>query len=135
MFTFKISRRPAIIFPHRYMSYIFYGDRSANDFHLPVYETVYRRSIEEREEFWADLAKDVHWHKPCERVMDTSDKHFTKWFTGGQINMAYNCLDRHILEGRGSMTCFFEESAYTGHRRSWTYQEVYERSGRLASVF
>ena len=116
-------------------SYIFYGDRSANDFRLPKYEAIYKRSVEDHEGFWADLANDVHWYRNFDSVLDKSNKHISKWFNGGQINMAYNCLDRHILQGLGSQVCFFEESAYTGHRRSWTYQEVYENTGRLASVF
>jgi hypothetical protein len=125
------SARP---FSGKAHDFIYYGAKSANDFHSPEYEAFYQRSIHDKEQFWSDLAQDVHWHKPFDSVLDTSKEHFTRWFEGGQINIAYNCLDRHILEGKGNQTCFYEESAYTGHTKTWTYQEVYEQSGRLASV-
>lgn len=48
--------------------------------------------------------------------------------------MAYNCLDRHILSGHGKSICFYEESAYTGLKREWTYEQVYQEVGRLATV-
>ena len=66
--------------------------------------------------------------------MDTSDKYFTKWFPGGEINIVYNCLDRHVEAGNGQADCFYEESVYTGLKKTWTYSEVYEQCGRLASV-
>lgn len=48
--------------------------------------------------------------------------------------MAYNCLDRHVEAGNGDRICFFEDSVYTGTQRAWTYLEVMQQSGRLASV-
>ena len=80
------------------------------------------------------MASEVHWHRPFDTVLDSNNEHFPKWFAGGKLNIAYNCLDRHIQAGHGSDVCFFEESAYTGKSRAWTYQEVYDQSGRLASV-
>ena len=53
---------------------------------------------------------------------------------GGLTNIAYNCLDRHVLAGEGERVCFFEDSVYTGTQRSWTYAQVLEKSGRLATV-
>lgn len=49
--------------------------------------------------------------------------------------MSYNCLDVHVNAGRGDHICFIEDSAYTGHKRKWTYKEVHNRVGRLASIF
>ena len=48
--------------------------------------------------------------------------------------MAYNCLDRHVLAGEGDRVCFYEDSVYTGLQRAWTYREVLEQSGKLATV-
>lgn len=47
-----------------------------------------------------------------------------RWYQGGETNMAYNCLDRHVKAGEGERVCFFEDSVYTGVQRPWTYAEV-----------
>jgi acetyl-CoA synthetase len=59
------------------------------------YDSLYKKSIENREEFWAAEAKKLDWFKKWDKVLDDSDKPFYKWFTGGQINIIYNALDRH----------------------------------------
>ena len=59
------------------------------------YETLYKKSIENREEFWATEAKRLDWFKKWDKVLDDSNKPFYKWFTGGQINIIHNALDRH----------------------------------------
>jgi propionyl-CoA synthetase len=81
-----------------------------------------QRSIDDQRGFWTEKAQDVHWHKPFDNVLDDSDIRFPKWFVGGQTNMSYNCLDRHIEEGRGDMPCFFEISAYTGVEETYSYK-------------
>jgi propionyl-CoA synthetase len=81
------------------------------------------------------LAGQVGWHKKYTKVLDDSDPYLHRWFPDGEINIAWNCLDRHVKEGLGGLIAFFEESAYTGHKRAWNYQEVLDHSGRLASVF
>ena len=57
-----------------------------------------------------------------------------RWFPDGKGNMAYNCLDRHVKDGFGDRVCFYEDSVYTGKQRAWTYKEVMEESGKLATV-
>jgi len=57
-----------------------------------------------------------------------------RWYKGGMTNIAYNCLDRHVLARDGENVCFFEDSVYTGKTKSWTYQEVMEQSGKVATV-
>ena len=54
------------------------------------------------------------WAKPYTSVLNDSDVRFPKWFPGGEINITYNAIDRHIEEGRGDMPAFIEISAYTG---------------------
>ena len=67
-------------------------------------------------------------------VRDVKDIRFPKYFIGGKINITHNALDRHINEGRGDMPCFFEVSAYTGVDKTYTYSEVRDEVGRLATV-
>ena len=59
------------------------------------YESLYKRSITDREGFWADEAKKLKWFKKWNKVLDDSEKPFYKWFTGGKINIVQNAIDRH----------------------------------------
>ena len=74
------------------------------------------------------------WWRPFTTVIDTSDQYMHRWYKGGTINIAWNCLDRHVNNGEGDRVCFFEDSVYTGTERAWTYSEVLNRSGRLATI-
>lgn len=115
--------------------YIRYPDAiCANDFENPQHEELYRASIENQETFFASEAENVHWFRRWTKTIDTSHQYLHRWFKGGLTNIAYNCLDRHVLAGEGDRVCFFEDSVYTGTQRSWTYSQVLERSGRLATV-
>ena len=114
--------------------YITYGDRSCNDFKNPKLEAIYKSSIEDKPAFFAKLAENVHWHKKFTKIIDDSDKYLHRWFPDGEINISFNCLDRHVNDGNGDLVAFYEESAYTGKKKSWTYKQVLENTARLASV-
>ena len=76
----------------------------------------------------------MHWYRRWDQTIDTTDQYLHRWFKGGMTNIAYNCLDRHVAAGEGDRVCFYEDSAYTGHERAWTYSEVMRESGKLATV-
>jgi len=76
----------------------------------------------------------VFWYRRWKKVIDTTDRYKHRWYKGGLTNIAYNCLDRHVEAGDGDNVCFYEDSAYTGTQRAWSYREVMEQSGRLATV-
>ena len=63
---------------------------------LEKYEAMYRQSVERPEEFWAEAARELHWFKPWSSVISGEGMH-AKWFEGGQLNLSYNCVDRHAL--------------------------------------
>lgn len=90
----------------------------------------------------------MHWFKPYTTVLDDSQNYFSdrpgdlaknpvkyRWFADGEINISYNCLDRHVEAGHGDRVCFYQDSVYTGVQKAWTYKEVLEQVGRLASVY
>jgi propionyl-CoA synthetase len=60
-----------------------------------TYADTYRRSLDDREGFWAEQAQLIDWHKPFEQVCDNSNPPFTRWFVGGQTNLCHNAVDRH----------------------------------------
>src|SRR5690349_17460950 len=62
---------------------------------LSTYDELYKWSLENREEFWSDLAKELHWFQPWNTVFEWTEKPFFKWFSGGKFNIVYNCLDRY----------------------------------------
>ena len=62
------------------------------------YEEVYRRSVEEPEAFWAEEAHRIYWHVPPKQVLDYSNPPFRRWYVGGQTNLCYNAVDRHLVE-------------------------------------
>jgi acetyl-CoA synthetase len=62
---------------------------------IKEYDDLYRYSIENREKFWAEQADYLHWYQKWDKVLDSSNPPFYKWFTGGKINIVHNALDRH----------------------------------------
>ena len=64
------------------------------------YEKLYRQSLDDPETFWGDVANELHWFQPWDTVTEWNEP-FVKWFVGGKTNIAYNCLDFQIEQGRG----------------------------------
>ncbi len=73
------------------------------------YEQMHRRSVEDPEGFWGEAAKDLHWFKPWDSVLEWNMPD-AKWFVGGKTNLCYNCLDRQVNAGLGDKTAIVWES-------------------------
>jgi len=84
------------------------------------FEQVYRRSLEQPEEFWAQAAAEIDWVQPWERVLDDSRAPFYRWFAGGRLNTCYNALDRHVERGRADQLALIYDSPVTGTVRTFT---------------
>jgi acetyl-CoA synthetase len=85
---------------------------------------LYERAAADRLGFWADQARELlHWHKPFTRTLDWTNAPFAKWFDDGELNVAYNCLDRHVLAGNGDRVAIHWEGE-PGDSRSITYAEL-----------
>ncbi|MEN9748026.1 MAG: hypothetical protein RLZZ603_718 [Actinomycetota bacterium] len=84
---------------------------------------IYEEAQQDRLAFWAKQANLLHWHKPFTHILDWNDAPFARWFHDGQLNVAYNCLDRHVLEGRGDRVAIHFEGE-PGDTRSYTYSEL-----------
>ncbi len=72
------------------------------------YDKLYRQSIDHPDEFWGGVARELHWFKPWDKVLNW-ELPFAKWFVGGKTNLSYNCIDRHIAAGRGNKTAILWE--------------------------
>jgi propionyl-CoA synthetase len=97
------------------------------------YEDEYRRSIEQPEEFWAVQARLIHWHKPPQKILEYTNPPFRKWFAGGETNLCYNAIDRHLAE-RGEQPAIIAVSTETGVERTLTYRELHREVNVFAAV-
>jgi acetyl-CoA synthetase len=95
------------------------------------YETLYKQSIEDPEGFWAEAARDLHWFKPWDKVLEWNLP-CAKWFVGGQLNLSYNCVDRHALGSRHDKTAIIWEGE-PGEVRRLTYAELLAEVQKFAS--
>lgn len=89
-----------------------------------VKEEAYERAASDREAFWAEAAERLSWDTKWDQVLDWSDPPFAKWFVGGRINAAYNCVDRHVEEGRGDKVAFHFVGEPVDDERDITYAEL-----------
>ena len=69
-------------------------------------EEAYARAAADREGFWAEQAERLTWDQKWDRVLDWDNPPFAKWFVGGRLNAAYNCVDRHVEAGHGDKVAF-----------------------------
>lgn len=85
---------------------------------------LYQAASADRLGFWAQQSRELlHWHKPFTEVLDWSNPPFAKWFADGTLNVSYNCLDRHVNEGRGDRIALHFEGE-PGDSRAITYAEL-----------
>ena len=100
---------------------------------MPTYRDFHRRSIAEREAFWAEQAKLVHWNKPSSRVLDYSRPPFARWYVGGETNLCYNAVDRH-LGARGDQKALVWISTEVDKTQSFTYRQLHAEVNRVAAM-
>ncbi|MCH8076233.1 MAG: propionate--CoA ligase [SAR324 cluster bacterium] len=97
------------------------------------YQQFFRRSIEDKEAFWAEQAEDIYWHRRWDRVLDYDRPPFSRWFVGGETNTCYNCVDRH-LEARGDQKAIVWISTEVNKTETLTYRQLHEQVNRYAAV-
>ncbi len=97
------------------------------------YEELYRKSIEEPDAFWAEEAQRIYWHKQPEQVLDYSTPPFRRWFVGGETNLCYNAVDRHLVD-RPDQLALVAISTETNVTREITYRELYREVNAFAAV-
>ena len=74
--------------------------------HANLKAEAYERAAEDRESFWAEQAERLDWDQKWDRVLDWDNPPFAKWFVGGRLNAAYNCVDRHVEAGHGDRVAY-----------------------------
>ena len=94
---------------------------------------LYDEARADRLGFWADRARELHWHRPFTETLDWTNPPFARWFADGELNVAYNCLDRHVLAGNGDRVALHWEGE-PGDTRSLTYAELTREVKRAANM-
>ena len=99
---------------------------------LEHYELLYREAEEDPEKFWGEIAGELHWFRKWDKVLEW-DTPWAKWFVGGQINLSYNCLDRHVATWRRNKAAIIWEGE-PGEVRTFTYQQLLTEVSKFANV-
>jgi acetyl-CoA synthetase len=84
-------------------------------------------------EFWANQARQLHWHEPFTKTLDWNDAPFAKWFADGKINASFNALDRHVLAGHGDRIALLFEGE-PGDTKSYSYHELLTETMKAANA-
>jgi propionyl-CoA synthetase len=100
---------------------------------MTVYADFHRRSIEDRDGFWAEQARLIDWEHPFERVCDHANPPFARWFVGGRTNLCHNAVDRH-LAARADQNALIFVSTETGQERVYSFRELHAEVQRMAAL-
>ena len=93
----------------------------------------YRRSIDERDAFWAEQARLIDWQTEPRQICDYSRPPFAQWYVGGMTNLCHNAVDRHVSE-RGGQPALIAISTETDSERVYSYAELHREVQRMAAV-
>jgi acetyl-CoA synthetase len=94
----------------------------------------YERAAADRLGFWEEQAGRLDWDRRWDNVLDWENPPFAKWYVGGRLNAAYNCVDRHVEAGRGEKVAFHWVGEPEGDERSITYAELQDEVCRAANA-
>ncbi len=108
---------------------------NANYKSLKDYSEEHKRSLKENDVFWSEKAERIEWFEKWKKV---SDIDFTlpkiEWFIGGKLNVSYNCIDRHIKNGKGDAIAFYWEGNDPSESKKLTYNQLYDKVCRFSNV-
>lgn len=110
------------------------------DTEAPVshYAETYQHSLSDPESFWLEAARRIDWTREPTQALNRQNPPFYRWFPDGELNTAYNALDRHVEAGRGEQTALIYDSPVTGTVRHYSYAELTDKvaqfAGALASL-
>ncbi len=99
------------------------------------YQEEYRKSVENPESFWADIASHFHWNKPWDKVLEWNFQTAkTQWFQGAQLNITENCIDRHLKTQPHATAILWESNNPKEPSVAYTYQQLHEKVNQLSHV-
>lgn len=99
---------------------------------LAQYHKMYNESVKNPQKFWAKIAEELYWSRRWKKVLEWKNPH-AKWFSGGKINLSYNCLDRHLASWRRNKAAIIWEGE-NGETATWTYQQLHSQVCKFSNV-
>ena len=99
---------------------------------MTAYADFHRRSIEDRDGFWAEQAQRITWHTPPAQICDYSNPPFARWFVGGTTNLCHNAVDRHLVD-RPHQNALIAVSTETNTERAYTFTELHKEVQCMAA--
>lgn len=103
--------------------------------HENAYDVAYRRATDPttRDDFWREHSHMVDWVRKPSIILDQTRKNFPLWFKDGELNMSYNCIDRHLKDSASQMALIWE-SPVTNQCKTYTFTELYYHVSKLAGL-
>ncbi len=101
---------------------------------LEEYKTLYKKSVDDPDGFWAEQAKELEWFKKWDKVSEWDfNKPELKWFIGGKLNVSYNCLDRHLAT-KGNKAALIWQGEPLEESKTYTFQQLHYHVCKFANV-
>ncbi len=114
---------------------VVYPDPSiAINSHVPDADALRAEALADPDKFWADRANELEWFKPWNEVLDRSKAPFFKWFTGAEVNIVHNCLDRHLKGPNKNKLALIWQSEDGQERRTFSYFSLNRQVNMMANV-
>jgi acetyl-CoA synthetase len=99
------------------------------------YNSLYQESIDNPDNFWADIANRISWYSKWDHVSDVDfNKGIIRWFENAKLNASYNCLDRHVESGHGDQNALIWEGNNPKSDKTYTYKELLLEVSKFANV-
>lgn len=98
------------------------------------YAEVFQSWQNDPEGFWAEAAKEIDWFSPATKIFDPTEGVYGRWFTGATCNTCYNCVDRHVENGRADQAAIIYDSPITGNKKTFTYRDLLIETQALGKV-
>ena len=108
-------------------------DSVVKNANVKEYNELYKKSITQREQFWAEQAENLEWYKKWDKVLDTSNKPFYKWFVGAKTNIIHNAIDRHLKTWRRNKLAYIWEGE-NGDVRTFSYHALNREVSKFANI-
>lgn len=96
------------------------------------YQNFYKNSIENSEQFWSEQANQLEWFKAPEQIISKDKYNYTQWFSDGQLNLSYLCIDKHINDGYGAQDAVIYDSPVTHTKQHISFNQLHHEVSKLA---
>ena len=106
----------------------------AAESHVPDPDALRAEALADPAAFWADRARELEWFKPWDRVVDDSNAPFFRWFTGAEVNIVHNCLDRHVTGPNKNKLALIWQSEDGKEHRTFSYFSLNRQVNQMANV-